>query len=96
MEEINPPAEPQNRYQVLKLVAYFVVVVLVANVLRYVFWLLEGMGSFESFARLHALILDSLDLTRRHDDNLVTIWSLVNTLILVVPLGWVYSITKSR
>ncbi len=96
MEETNPPAEPQNRYQVLKLVAYFVVVILVANLLRYVFWMLEGTGSFESFARLHAMILDSLDITRKHDDTIVTIWSLVNTLILVLPLGWVYSITKSR
>lgn len=96
MNETVQPDERQNRYEPLKLLGYFAAIFGIVLLLTPIFSALESSGSLGSFARLHERIANSLDITRQRDDAIVTIWSLLNTVILVFPIGWVYAMTKSR
>jgi len=89
------PAVP-IRKQLLRLAAYFVVIIIVDLVARYLFNHLQGVPALAGFAKFNQVINESLDVTRRRDDAIITVWALMLTLILVLPICWVYTITKSR
>jgi len=82
--------------QVLKLVTYFVVIAILALLTRLLFEQIRGSAALGGFAKLNEVITESLDVTRKRDDSIITIWALMLTLILVLPICWVYTVTKSR
>ncbi len=82
--------------QLLKLAAYFAVIAFVALLTRLFFSQMQGSAALAGFAKLNQVITESLDVTRKRDDSIITLWSLMLTLILVLPICWVYTITKAR
>lgn len=82
--------------QILKLVAYFAVIAIVTLFTRLLFEQMRGSPALAGFAKLNEVITESLDVTRKRDDSIITLWALMLTLILVLPICWVYTVTKAR
>ncbi|HWO02992.1 MAG TPA: DUF4956 domain-containing protein [Blastocatellia bacterium] len=95
--EQQPQAEtPGFKTQFLKLSAYFVVIILGTMLSRFLLAQLHGLPELAGFAKINEVITESLDITRRRDDTIVTLWALTLTIILVAPICWVYKVTKAR
>jgi uncharacterized protein DUF4956 len=92
----NPETAVPVKTQLLKLLAYFVVIAFVALLTRLLFEQIRGSAALAGFAKLNEVITESLDVTRKRDDSIITLWALMLTLILVLPICWVYTITKAR
>lgn len=82
--------------QLLKLAAYFAAIAIVTLFTRLLFEQIRGSGALSGFAKLNEVITESLDVTRKRDDSIITLWALMLTLILVLPICWVYTVTKAR
>ncbi|MCC6745793.1 MAG: DUF4956 domain-containing protein [Acidobacteria bacterium] len=78
------------------LVAYFVGILVFAKLGGMLFAMLEGSASLQGFAKLNAIIQESLDVVQHRDDSIVTVFSLLLTVLLVFPVGWVYTYTKKK
>ena len=82
--------------QILKLAAYFLAIGILILLARLLFEQLQGSSALAGFAKLNEVITQSLDVTRKRDDSIITILALMLTLILVLPICWVYTVTKAR
>ena len=82
--------------QILKLAAYFLAIGILILLARLLFEQLQGSSALGGFAKLNEVITQSLDVTRKRDDSIITILALTLTLILVLPICWVYTVTKAR
>jgi hypothetical protein len=96
MDEKPNTEPPAQKNQVWKLVLYFVVVAIVTYSTRFLAEALANSPSLGEFVKVSELVGNSLDLTRARDDSIVTLWSLIATIILVLPIGWTYAITKPK
>lgn len=85
-----------RRIQLWKILAYFLLLGLFAFVNLALFRELASSAYIEGFTRLSELLTSLMDVTRKTDDILVTVFSLLVTFLLVVPVGWVYLITKEE
>ena len=92
----NPQPAVTIKTQILKLAAYFAVIGIVALLTRLLFEQMHGSPALAGFAKLNEVITESLDVTRKRDDSIITLWALMLTLILVLPICWVYTVTKAR
>jgi hypothetical protein len=95
MEAQDKPSKRQANVQIWKLVAYFVVVVLFTYLSRRFFLQLD-LESWSAFKKVTQLINETANVTQRRDDIIVTTYSLTLTLLGVIPVGWVYMITKDE
>ena len=91
---LQPETGKQSRPWML--LVYFVGLFVFGQLVAFVFAQLQGSATIQGFAKLNQIIAESLDVTRNRDDVITTIWSLVLTFLLVIPVGWVYTYTKSR
>jgi hypothetical protein len=96
MEEKPNTEPPVQTSQVWKLMAYFAIVAVLIYSTRFLAQALAGIPELSAFVKFSDLVGSSLDLTRARDDTLVTLWSLLATVILVLPIGWTYAITKPK
>ncbi|HTG13880.1 MAG TPA: DUF4956 domain-containing protein [Blastocatellia bacterium] len=92
----NPETAVSVKTQILKLAAYFAVIGILILLARLLFEQLQGSPALAGFAKLNEVITESLDVTRKRDDSIITILALTLTLILVLPICWVYTVTKAR
>ncbi len=79
-----------------KLFAYFLVLSVVTFAANQVVIRYKDVAQAEGLVKISAMIGRTLDVTGKFDDTVVTLWSLLLTALLVLPIGWVYAITKSR
>lgn len=87
------PEKKQNPWMLL---VYFAAILVFANLMGMVASSLVGSPSLAGFAKINQIIHESLDVTGHRDDSIVTIWSMMLTLLLVIPIGWVYTYTKKK
>ena len=93
------PPETESRprgLQLWKIGAYFLLLGLLGLVNVELFRALAASSYVEGFTRLSDLLTSLMDVTGKVDDIFVTIFSLLVTFLLVVPVGWVYLITKEE
>ena len=81
--------------QFLKLLVYFFVIFLVALLTRKFFASFDP-DSWAGFKKFTDLIHSTANVTAKRDDLIITGYSLFLTLLGVVPIGWVYTITKEE
>jgi len=82
--------------QIWKLFAYFLALYVVTFAANQVVVRYKDVARAEGLVKLSAMIARTLDVAGKFDDTVVTVWSLLLTALLVLPIGWVYAITKSR
>lgn len=90
------PAAPEKKQNPWMLLVYFLGLFVFARVIGLVFEALAGAPWLTGFAKINMIVQESLDVTRHRDDSIVTVWSLLLTLLLVIPVGWVYTYTKKK
>lgn len=90
------PAAPERKQNPWMLLLYFLGLFVFARVIGLVFEALAGAPWLTGFAKINMIIQESLDVTRHRDDSIVTVWSLLLTFLLVIPVGWVYTYTKKK
>ena len=95
-EKPDSEADVRIKSQILKLAAYFVVIAIVGLFIRLLIDQVRGSAGLAGFPKLNEVITNSLDVNRRRDDWITTLWALILTLIMVLPICWVYTITKTR
>jgi hypothetical protein len=95
MEAQDKPSKRQANVQIWKLAAYFGGVVLFTYLSRRIFLQLD-LESWSAFKKVTQLINETANVTQRQDDLIVTTYSLTLTLLAVIPIGWVYMITKDE
>src|SRR5215475_11057493 len=93
MQAQDSASKRQATTRVWKVAAYFIGVVLVLRLSRTLFSMfnLESLSAFKKFSEL---VNQTANVTAKQDDLMVTGYSLLLTLLGVIPLGWVYTITK--
>jgi len=79
-----------------KLAAYYVLIGVSLILTMQLFVELQQSFILEEFTKLTELIADELNVTAKVDDVLVAILSLVAAFLFVVPVAWVYVITKQE
>ena len=87
---------PERKQNPWMLLVYFIGIFIFAKVVGMFFASMAGSPSLQGFAKLNQIIHESLDVTGHRDDSIVTVWSLFLTVLLVAPVGWVYSYTKKK
>jgi hypothetical protein len=87
---------PVRKNQVVRLIAYFVVLEAVMYSTRFLAQAMAGHPALDGLVKFSEIVGNSLDMTRQRDDTLVTVWSLLATVLLVLPIGWTYAITKPK
>jgi hypothetical protein len=92
----NPEPAVSIKTQILMLAAYFLAIGIMILLARLLFEQMQGSSALAGFAKLNEVITQSLDVTRKRDDSIITILALMLTLILVLPICWVYTVTKAR
>lgn len=95
MEDQDKLSKRQANVQIWKLAAYFGGVVLLTYLSKR-FLLQLDLESLSAFKKVTQLINETANVTHRQDDIIVTTYSLALTLLAVIPIGWVYMITKDE
>ena len=95
MEAQDKLSKRQANVQIWKLAAYFGGVVLFTYLSRRLLLQLD-LESWSAFKKVTQLINETANVTQRQDDLIVTTYSLALTLLAVIPVGWVYMITKDE
>src|ERR1044071_3703778 len=85
-----------QRNPLWKLALYFTILYLFGQIVPFLLDLVAGNVWLMRFAKFHQIIVESLDITSNRDDALVTVWSLLFTFVMVLPICWVYTYTKSK
>lgn len=79
-----------------KLAAYYVLIGVSLILTMQLFAELQQSFAFEEFIKLTELIAAELNVTAKIDEVLVTFLSLVAAFLFVIPVAWVYVITKQE
>lgn len=95
-DQITPVPTPEKKQNPWMLLVYFAAIFVFAQLVGMIARSLVGSPSLAGFAKINQIIHESLDVTGHRDDSIVTVWSLFLTVLLVAPLGWVYSYTKKK
>ncbi|MGH7658768.1 MAG: DUF4956 domain-containing protein, partial [Gemmatimonadales bacterium] len=77
-----------------KMAAYFLLLGLAAFVMAEIFRELSRTMSVAEFTRASDLLTSILNVEKQRDDLIVTGFSLMVTFLMVIPVGWVYLITR--
>jgi hypothetical protein len=97
MEEQSTSATASGQRNPLwKLAVYFGVLFVSGLVIPRLLALVVGNTPLGGFAKFNQIIVESLDITANRDDALVTVWSLLFSCVMVLPICWVYTYTKSK
>lgn len=87
---------PPHNVRLWKLGAYFLLLALFAVLNIELFHELGKTSYFEGFAKIQELLSLSFDVVRQWDDVIVALYSLLMAFIFVLPVGWVYILTKEE
>lgn len=79
--------------QFAKVLAYFVVLWSLGALVRVLFSNLD-LEAWTGFKKVTELVHSTANVTVKRDDLIVTAYSLFLTLLGVLPIGWVYTVTK--
>ncbi|HEU4390561.1 MAG TPA: DUF4956 domain-containing protein [Blastocatellia bacterium] len=93
--DVSKPSNRQVNLQIWKLAAYFSGLVLFSYVTRLVFTQFD-LESWAGFKKFTDLINETANVTAKRDDLIVTAYSLLVTLLGVIPVCWVYTFTKEE
>jgi hypothetical protein len=97
MEEQTTTETPSGQRNPLwKLALYFLVLFLFGQFVPFLLDQVAGNVWLQRLAKFHQIVVESLDITANRDDALVTVWSLLFTFVMVLPICWVYTYTKSK
>ncbi len=77
-----------------RLVAYYLLVIFFGYLSRDLLIEMNANYPLDEFMKIKELLSASMNSTERTDDIIVTLWSLLSTFIFVLPIGWVYMLTK--
>jgi uncharacterized protein DUF4956 len=95
-KSMEPPEKNNQRrasVQIWKVAAYFVGLVIFSFAMKLIFAQVD-LDSWTGFKKFTDLMNETANVTQKRDDLIVTGYSLALTLLGVIPLGWVYMITK--
>lgn len=87
---------PPHNVRLWKLGAYFLLLALFAVLNIELFRELGKNSYFEGFSKIQELLSTSFDVIHQWDDVIVTLYSLLMAFIFVLPIGWVYILTKEE
>lgn len=87
---------PPHNVRLWKLGAYFLLLALFAVLNIELFRELGKNSYFEGFLKIQELLSTSFDIVHQWDDVIVTLYSLLMAFIFVLPIGWVYILTKEE
>jgi hypothetical protein len=82
--------------QIWKLFAYFLAMYVITYGASQVFIKYKDVVEAHGLVKIGAMMTRYLDVAGKLDDTVVTVWSLVWTALLVLPIGWIYWTTKAR
>jgi Domain of unknown function (DUF4956) len=96
--EPQEPGETNTRRkgQIWKLFAYFLAMYVITYAASQVFMKYKDVVEAHGLVKIGAMMTRYLDAAGKLDDTVVTVWSLVWTALLVLPIGWIYWTTKAR
>lgn len=77
-----------------RLLAYYLLVIFFGFLSNELLVELNASYPLDEFMKIKELLSSTMNSTGRADDVLVTLWSLLSTFIFVLPIGWVYMLTK--
>jgi len=83
-----------GRYSAARLLAYYLLVIFFGFLSSELLVELNANYPLDEFMKIKELLSSTMNSTGRADDVLVTLWSLLSTFIFVLPIGWVYMLTK--
>jgi uncharacterized membrane protein YhiD involved in acid resistance len=95
---MNPRPATSNRHvavQFGKLAAYFAFLLVLSYVVRVLFAQVD-LEAWAGFKKVTDLINSTANVTAKRDDIIVAAYSLFLTLLGVIPVGWVYTVTKEE
>lgn len=77
-----------------RLLAYYSLVIFFGYLSSELLVELNAFYPLDEFMKIKELFGATMNSTGRADDVVVTLWSLLSTFIFVLPIGWVYMLTK--
>jgi len=77
-----------------RLLAYYVLVIFFGYLSRELLIELNASYPLDEFMKIKELLGSTMNSTGQADDVIVTLWSLLSAFIFVLPIGWVYMLTK--
>jgi len=85
---------PAGGHGAARLLAYYLLVIFFGYLGSELLIELHASYPLDEFVKINELIGLTMNSTGRADDVVVTLWSLLSTFIFVLPIGWVYMLTK--
>ncbi|MBL8950113.1 MAG: DUF4956 domain-containing protein [Myxococcaceae bacterium] len=85
----------QRIVQVCKMLTYFVLVGLGARILQEILQEVSSTTYLAEFSRVSGMAANIIDVNKNADDLLITLFALIITFVLSVPVAWVHSLTKT-
>ena len=82
--------------QMWKVIAYFVAMYIITYAGSQIFIKFKDVAEAYGLVGISSMMSRYLDSAGKLDDTVITVWSLVWTALLVLPIGWVYWTTKAR
>ena len=86
----------RRKGQVWKLLAYFIAMYILTYAATQIFISFKDVVEAKGLVKISAMMARYLDAAGKLDDTVITVWSLVWTALLVLPIGWIYWITKAQ
>jgi hypothetical protein len=86
----------RRKGQVWKVFAYFIAMYFITFAATQIFISYKDVIEASGLVKVSAMMARYLDAAGKLDDTVVTVWSLVWTALLVLPIGWIYWITKAQ
>ena len=88
------PPPVRKGLQLAKMLAYFMLLLVGVRILQEIFKEIAGTGYFAELSRLSGLAASTLDAAKNLDDVIVTLFALMITFLLILPVAWVHILTK--
>jgi hypothetical protein len=79
-----------------RLLTYYLLVIFFGYLSRELLIELNASYPLDEFMKIKELLGSTMNSTGQADDVVVTLWSLLSTFIFVLPIGWVYMLTKRK
>ena len=90
---LKPPSP--RKMEVVKILAYFLLLFIGLRILREIFREVSATTYFEELSRLSGLAASAFETSKNLDEIIITLITLSLTLLLVLPVAWVHMVTNS-
>jgi hypothetical protein len=87
---------PDNRSRAGRLIAYYALLFFFVYLASVLLQELSANYDLQRFERFNELIRDAFNFAADFDDVAVTLFSLLLSFIFILPIGWVYTLTKDE